>query len=193
MSMDDLLRRTQEYNEEGYPIMKGNANMARGASYFEVPMVSWVYDRLWQGCSPSEFPDGPELLVDENGAIKFDLIVNLFPWGEYEAPQGTTKVDVEAYDGDEVFSELDVIASMVVEALDEGQRVFVHCQAGLNRSSLVVARTLMIREGVGARDAIAMVRRMRSDMCLCNENFRLHLLDIECRQEEEIDGSSQDQ
>ena len=53
--------------------------------------------------------------------------------------------------------------------------VLVHCQAGLNRSSLVAARALMF-EGRPAVDAIAVVRKRRSPACLCNQAFEEYLL-----------------
>jgi hypothetical protein len=46
----------------------------------------------------------------------------------------------------------------------------VHCQAGLNRSSLVVARVLML-EGATADEAIGLLREKRSPACLCNPAF----------------------
>ena len=41
-----------------------------------------------------------------------------------------------------------------------GATVYVHCQAGMNRSALVVARILMVR-GMNAREAIDLVRERR--------------------------------
>jgi protein-tyrosine phosphatase len=46
----------------------------------------------------------------------------------------------------------------------------VHCQAGLNRSSLVVGRALMLG-GMTADDAIVLIRRKRSPACLSNPSF----------------------
>jgi protein-tyrosine phosphatase len=52
--------------------------------------------------------------------------------------------------------------------------VLVHCQAGLNRSSLVVGRALML-DGMSAPEAIWHVRKMRSPACLCNQTFEDYL------------------
>jgi hypothetical protein len=52
--------------------------------------------------------------------------------------------------------------------------VLVHCQAGLNRSSLVAARALML-DGRTAGDAIRTVREKRSPACLCNRAFEDYL------------------
>lgn len=197
-----------------FPMMKGNANMAVGAGYFEVPLFSHILGNLWMGCSPSEFPDEHERvdydlsrtmwiyfdspvnchwLVDHHqteerqiGNVivpgmtekisRFDVIFNLFKWGEYVVPINTIRHTFELFDGDEVDAEsVEKIAQEVSESLDAGSRVLVHCQAGLNRSSLVVARVLMLRESMTADEAIALIREKRSPVCLCNPNFEAWL------------------
>jgi protein-tyrosine phosphatase len=50
-----------------------------------------------------------------------------------------------------------------------------NCQAGLNRSSLVVATALML-DGMTAGEAIALIRAVRSPACLCNPAFEEWLL-----------------
>jgi protein-tyrosine phosphatase len=49
--------------------------------------------------------------------------------------------------------------------------VLVHCQAGLNRSSLVVAEYLIRYEGLTGPKAVQMIRESRSQVCLCNPDF----------------------
>lgn len=61
-------------------------------------------------------------------------------------------------------------ARLVVERLDAGREVLVHCAAGLNRSGVVVARALMYR-GHSAAEAIALVRAARGPYALCNGDF----------------------
>jgi hypothetical protein len=51
-----------------------------------------------------------------------------------------------------------------------GTQVLVRCQAGLNRSGLVMALVL-IREGYTADDAIALIRMRRGSSALCNHQF----------------------
>lgn len=48
---------------------------------------------------------------------------------------------------DQDMSEVDATARWIVERPDGGA-VLVNCQAGLNRSGVVVARTLMLTEGL---------------------------------------------
>jgi protein-tyrosine phosphatase len=53
----------------------------------------------------------------------------------------------------------------------------VHCQAGLNRSSLVVVRALVL-DGMDVDTAIAVVREKRSPVCLCNPSFESWLRSV---------------
>lgn len=52
------------------------------------------------------------------------------------------------------------LAHLIDACLRARSVVYVHCQAGVNRSALVVARTLMER-GMSAREAIDLVRERR--------------------------------
>jgi hypothetical protein len=187
-----------------FPIMKGNARMATGASdYFEVPLFSHVIDNLWQGCSPAEFPDLPDygrfwtpfalyegvnckwLYTDSYDAEtgdpgppvpRFDKIMNLFPWGKYVVPELTEMVEITAFDGSEIdFDIFKESALRVIEWLNEGHQVLVHCQAGLNRSSFVIALILMEKYKMSPDEAINHIRKSRSPLCLCNDHFRQYL------------------
>ncbi len=51
-----------------------------------------------------------------------------------------------------------------------GKRVLVRCQAGLNRSGLVMALVL-IREGYTPVQAVELIRQNRGDIALCNDTF----------------------
>lgn len=179
--------------------------MAVGADpYFEVPLFSHVIDDLWQGCSPSEFPD--ELESNDYNMVKawaydpvgtnklsnrirsglpvkchwlndrFDKILNLYPWGKYVVPEESSMTEFEMYDSATGIPEnLDDAVKMVISWLEDGRRVLVHCQAGLNRSSLVVARVLMDKYGMEPDEAIDHIRSNRSPLCLCNDTFRQYL------------------
>ncbi len=166
--------------EREMPRMKGHAVMAYGlesGSFFDVPMYSQIEENLWVGCSPSEFPswEYKPLLRQEDGQTPmFDKILNLYPWGFYGVPDRTEKIDVEMYDSEDIDGRVTELAEMVNQWLDEGKRVLVHCQAGLNRSSFVTARALMLR-GKTADEAIDLIRSKRSPLCLCNDHFRQHL------------------
>jgi Dual specificity phosphatase, catalytic domain len=59
--------------------------------------------------------------------------------------------------------------------LKEGKRVLVTCHMGLNRSGLVLARTLMRFGGMSGSAAITEIQRKRSG-ALFNESFKRYIL-----------------
>ena len=137
-----------------------------GGIQFNVPFISEIAPDLWQGgCT--------------NGLIlpgTFTHIVSLYPWEGYTLQHELESVvAVMMYDSLE--QELDRISILAawVNACRKSGPVLVHCQAGLNRSSLVVASALML-EGMPAEKAIALIREKRSAACLCNPAFEEWLM-----------------
>jgi len=57
-----------------------------------------------------------------------------------------------------------------------GARVLIRCQAGVNRSGLVMALTLM-RHGLSATNAIGLIREGRGPAALSNRHFVRWLVD----------------
>ena len=51
-----------------------------------------------------------------------------------------------------------------------GKRVLIRCQAGLNRSGLLMALVL-IRDGHTPEQAVELIRQNRGDIALCNDTF----------------------
>lgn len=131
-----------------------------GNTPFDVPFISEIVPGLWQGGC-------------QNGLILpefIDHVVSLYPWEKYTIKHTAFRQEVEMYDStDQPFDNVDTIAE-AVNGLREQGVVLVHCQAGLNRSSLVVARALML-EGMSADDVIKLIREKRSPACLCNPAF----------------------
>jgi hypothetical protein len=66
------------------------------------------------------------------------------------------------------------MAIIAATAIRTGRTTLVRCQAGYNRSGLVVAQTL-IELGDDARDAIQLIRQRRSPWALHNELFVQYL------------------
>lgn len=146
--------------------MKGTAR--HGNMPFDVPYISQIADRLWQGGC-------------ENGLVLPDHIkhvVSLYPWERYEICGGVrSELYVEMYDAeDQDYEQVDAIARWINTCRDDGP-VLVHCQAGLNRSSLVAARAMFLGEdghATGADRADSIIRDLRakrSPACLCNPAF----------------------
>lgn len=129
--------------------------------YFDVPFVSEVAENLWMGgCT-----DGL-ILPDE-----IRNLVSLYPWERYTVHHELQSVlTVRMYDSlDQGLAQVDGIARWV-NASREQYVTLVHCQAGLNRSGLIVARALILG-GMEPPDAIALLRDKRSPAVLCNDAF----------------------
>lgn len=132
-----------------------------GGVKFDVPFITRVADNLWQGgCT-----DG--LILPNH----INFVVSLYPWERYTIQHKVRgELYIRMYDDPTAnLSGIDEIASQVNKWRKRGN-VLVHCQAGLNRSSLVVARALML-EGMSADAAITMLRETRSPAVLCNSGF----------------------
>lgn len=88
----------------------------------------------------------------------------------YEIPDGPVFADDE--------ETLHDLAEQVNAAVDLGMKTLVRCQAGYNRSGLIVAMAL-IKRGYQPADAIALLREKRSSWALCNPRFVDYLLQME--------------
>ncbi len=138
---------------------------------FDAPYMSEVADNLWQGgCA-----EGLVL------PAFIDHVLSLYPWEAYEVTHDLTSLrEVRMYDDvnqalDETVPEL---ATWVNQCRQTGPTL-VHCQAGLNRSGVVVAYALML-DGMSAAEAIARIRERRSPAVLCNPQFDRWLRGAHC-------------
>lgn len=142
-----------------------------GNTPFDVPFISQIEGNLWQGGC-------------ETGLILphfFKHIISLYPWEQYKVSHDLkSSLSVVMYDSlEQSTDQVDAIADWVYQCTKDGPTL-VHCQAGLNRSSLVAAKVLMRMgsEGRGYRsadEAIRILRERRSPACLCNPAFEMHL------------------
>lgn len=134
-----------------------------------LPNISPIRDNLYQG----------GVLVGGAGLVlppRFRHVVNLFGVGyfrELEPPVTSLVVDMADSHTQEM-DLVDTIADFVGVLCDDGPTL-VHCQAGLNRSGVVVARVLMRKYGLTSDEAIQEVRDRRSSMALCNPMFEAWL------------------
>ncbi len=130
---------------------------------FDVPYISKVAPNLYQGGCRT----GLKL------PTSISHVVSLYPWERYKTHRDVrSELYVEMYDSEEQgFAQVDDIAQWINKCRKTG-RVLVHCQAGLNRSSLVAARALFLggEHGTGA-DIVTHLRESRSPACLCNKAF----------------------
>jgi len=133
---------------------------------------------LWQGGTE----DDDVLGYGEPGGhfatdYPFDLVVTLYnsanpaPWGVEELRFGFYDADLT----DPAAAAALRLAHYAFTRWQAGATVLVRCQAGLNRSGLVSALTLMFA-GYTATDAIALLRERRSRRVLFNVEFEWWLL-----------------
>ena len=136
---------TNVKKEKDPTIQRMSGHAIHGNTPFDVPFISQIEDNLWQGgCQ-----NGLQL------PTFFKHIVSLYPWEQYQIKHDMDSiVSVKMYDSlDQAFDQVDAIANWINVCKKTGP-VLVHCQAGLNRSSLVAARSLMI-DGKTAEEARA--------------------------------------
>lgn len=137
-----------------------------GNIYFDVPFITEIAPNLWQGGC-------------ENGLVLPPFISHLLSL--YASERYTvlhklrTRHEVLMYDSlEQSTHEIDKWARWVNARRRTGP-VLVHCQAGLNRSSLVTGRALML-EGMSGREAVDTIRTKRSPAAICNQTFEDYLL-----------------
>lgn len=138
---------------------------AIGDLEIDCPVLTEVAHNLYQGgCEDGLYlPEG------------IDYVVSLYKWEKYRVRKNQTvrgEITVTMYDDPDRPIDSDTVV-MLAEWVNKKRKegpVLVHCQAGLNRSSLIVA-TALILEGWTAEEAILHLRSERSPAVLCNPAF----------------------
>lgn len=136
---------------------------------FDVPFMNEIIPGLWQG--------GCQNGLQLPHFIKH--VVSLYPWEQYQVKHEIDSyLTVRVYDSEaQDTSQLDSVAQWVADLLKDGKPILVHCQAGLNRSSYVVAKALLLAGKVETgQEAINLLRENRSPACLCNPTFEEAIL-----------------
>ena len=140
---------------------------AHGDIAFDVPFMSQIAEDLWQGgCA-----EGLALPAD------IDHVLSLYTAERYVVQhrlRSQLSVVMEDDLGELDSEQVVAIAAWVNNCLRTGPTL-VHCQAGLNRSGLIIATSLMLK-GIDAQAAIALLRARRSPAALCNPSFEKWLL-----------------
>jgi protein-tyrosine phosphatase len=152
------------------PTIQRMIGIARhGNTPFDVPFISNIEGNLWQG--------GCHNGLQLPHFIKH--VVSLYPWETYQIKHDLESyMSVKMYDSlDQSMEQIEAIAQWVNVCVKDAPTL-LHCQAGLNRSSLVAARALML-EGRTADAAIKLLRDNRSPAVLCNQSFENYLRSLD--------------
>ncbi|CAN2190024.1 PTP-IVa domain containing protein [Candidatus Nanopelagicaceae bacterium] len=140
----------------------------------DVPLHSKILDELYQGGTDDEATvyRGNKRLPTVGDPRPFDSVVSLCA---YTLPVGWLVKEMRFAFPDGslepwTVKEIEAIADWVYAQWKAGDRVLIRCQAGMNRSSLVTALVLM-KDGLSAAEAIALIRKQRSEYCFSNKHF----------------------
>jgi len=146
---------------------------AIGHMRFSAPLFTQITPFLWMGGSPDTYtpPSLPPSL---------DAILNLYVWAKYKVPSGVEYKEETMYDTSEGSPDSGnawALAAWAFKRVKSGRTTLIHCQAGLNRSGLITGMVMMLM-GWTAEEAIAEMRKRRSNAVLINPAFEQFLLDI---------------
>lgn len=140
-----------------------------GHTPFDVPFISEIAPGLWQGGCEGGLRLPPQI----------DAVISLYRWEEYDIGPNVERWTFLMYDSD--LPDVDTIykaAEQVARLRRAGKSVLVHCQAGLNRSSLIMGTYLVKYCRLTGQGAIDLLRRKRSPAVLCNVEFESWLREL---------------
>ena len=114
----------------------------------------------------------PARIYSRREDLPFDSIVTMYAWARpadwnvQEFRYGVPDASIKDID----LNRLRQAVEFGYDRWKQGDRLLVRCQAGLNRSGLVMA-LILIKDGYTPYQAIDLIRQRRTDMALFNENF----------------------
>lgn len=145
-------------------------------------LMNEILPGLWQGGTHDNDVIGNPVYasVPQITDKKFDTVITMY---QYANPAGWFVKELryciydstmDTVDLDELFA----TARMAYNDWTKGKRVLIRCQAGWNRSGLIMALVLML-DGYSAEEAIALIRKKRSPHALCNPDFVDFLMELD--------------
>ena len=145
------------------------------------PQALWseILPGLWQGGThDTDVAGGYTVARQTPTKLHFDSVYTFYGSAN-GAGWNVKEIRFPFYDGDltDIDPEHDLWLAVTQAHSDwkAGKRVLVRCQAGLNRSGLVMTLVL-IRAGYTPEDAIALIRQQRGEAAMCNPTFERWLL-----------------
>ena len=119
----------------------------------------------------------PARIYSRREDLPFDSIVTMYAWARpadwnvQEFRYGVPDASIKDID----LNRLRQAVEFGYDRWKQGDRLLVRCQAGLNRSGLVMS-LILIKDGFTPYQAIDLIRQRRTDIALFNENFANWLL-----------------
>lgn len=98
------------------------------------------------------------------GHTEFDEIVTLGYLDEfgYERPEASTTGDRFVFpDGEHEYSKFEAAVDYVVDSIERGDTMLVHCQAGVSRSAAIATVALVTVSNDSLQEAFSRVRAVR--------------------------------
>lgn len=137
-----------------------------------------IIPNLWMGGHDRYYVDSDGIWpLPVHAGSNWDLVISLYRRSGHGPSESVEHYEHLFADGplspEDAF-EVEHLAGLVAHDVAAGRRVLVRCQAGLNRSGLVVALA-MIELGHSPEAAIALIRDRRSPHALFNQHFVRHL------------------
>ena len=142
--------------------------------WYREPLWSEVLPGLWQGgtAGDDETIYGRANANARITAKDFDTVITMYgyaqpvDWQVKEFRFAVYDSDMKDFDAEELFD----LVRVAHTDWQKGKKVLIRCQAGWNRSGLIMALVLM-REGYTADQAVSLIRDTRSKYALCNNHF----------------------
>jgi len=149
----------------------------------EVPkdLFNEILPNLFMGGTADEDTiDVPQSLKMFENSNEFDCVVTLYAWAS-PVNWGVEERRFGFPDAEIISSYLDSLHEMADWAHAKwkaGKKVLIRCQAGLNRSGIIMALVLM-KEGFTPEQAITVIREKRSEWALYNTSYVNYLNSLE--------------
>jgi protein-tyrosine phosphatase len=138
-----------------------------------ISLYSEILSNLFMGGTDDEdVIHIPARVYSRREDLPFDSMVTMYAWARpadwnvQEFRYGVPDASIKDID----LNRLRQAVEFGFDRWKQGDRVLVRCQAGLNRSGLVMA-LILIKDGFTPYQAIDLIRQRRTDIALFNENF----------------------
>jgi hypothetical protein len=143
----------------------------------DIPLYSEILPNLWQGgTAEDDLVSQARELPREEEPNFFDSVATLTSyanpvgWHVKELRFGFPDAELSITNTEDV----EHVADWAFGEWKSGRKVLIRCQAGLNRSGLIMALVL-IRDGKSTTEAIEIIREKRAAIALNNVNFLEYL------------------